>query len=349
MIALSAPALLGKEREYLQQALDANQLSAGEFVDRFEAAFAAYVGAPYALACSSGTTALHLALLGAHVNQEDVVRVPTLTYVATANAARYCGAEVRWLDVDPDTWGAIPRGWGAHLTVHLYGVPAALPPEDETRFVVEDAAEALGATIDGRHVGTFGSVGIFSFYGNKILTCGEGGMVVTADARIAARMRFLRGQAQDPTRRYWHTAVGYNYRMTNLQAAIGLGQLECVEEHLDRRRQLWNRYAEQLDGILTWQQLLPGTTRSPWLFVGLVETPEGRDRLMAALEAAGIESRPTFPCLHTMPMYATGERLPVAEAISARGVCLPLHATLSPRAVDTVCALVRQVVREEAR
>lgn len=344
-IPLSAPALLGRERAYLQQALDQNQLSGGAFVTRFEAAFAAYVGAPYAIACSSGTTALHLALLATAVAPGQRVQVPTLTYIASVNAVRYCRARPVFHDAHPATWnyhGAPTAKPFVSLVVHLYGVLAPIP----RGVVIEDAAEALGARVaSGAHAGTQGTAGIFSFYGNKVITCGEGGMIVTADADLAAHARHLRGQGQDPTRRYWHTAVGYNYRLTNLQAALGLAQLEQVEEHLDRRQRLWDRYADRLAGVLTWQTVPLGTTRSPWLFVGLVPHATDYPRVVAALNAAGIESRPAFPCVHTMPMYATGQTCPVAEDISARGICLPLHATLTAADVDQVCQVVQEALR----
>lgn len=346
-IPLSAPAQFGREREYLNQALDQNQLSGGEFVTRFEEAFAAYVGSPYAIATSSGTTALHLALLAVRPLVREIA-VPTLTYVASVNAVQYCGKQPTFTDVDPETWGMVwSQQYGVSIHVHLYGVPSWMPPAG---VVIEDAAEALGARFaDGAHAGTCGALGIFSFYGNKVITCGEGGMVVTADKGLAERVRFLRGQGQDPTRRYWHTAVGYNYRLTNLQAAVGLAQLEQIDEHLRRRQRLWDRYADQLVGVLTWQRLLPGTTRSPWLFVGLAESPAQLAAIITALEAEGIESRPTFLCVHTMPMYATGESFPIAEAVSRLGICLPLHARMLDAEVDDVCRVVRAAAREAQR
>ena len=337
-IKLASPALLGNERAYLEDALNKNQLSSGEYVERFEAAFATKLKVQHAVAVSSGTTALHLALLGLKVGPETLVRVPTLTYVATSNAVRYCNARVVFEDVDRETWGMVVRNKPGEyaIPVHLYGVPAEMRSHDGG--VVEDAAEALGASDQGgRAAGTIGELGIFSFYGNKIITTGEGGMVVTNDDKLAARVRFLRGQAMDPLRRYWHTEVGFNYRMTNLQAAIGLGQLECLDEHLRLRRAIIDMYRARLCDVLELQRPTFGTISAPWLFVGLLPHGIDRELVMHKLAAEGVESRPTFPCVHQMPMYNTGESFPVAEDISRRGICLPTFATMSNPQVGEVC------------
>lgn len=342
-IPLASPALLGNERAYVEDALLKNQLSGGEYVSRFETAFAAKLKTQHAIAVSSGTTALHLALLALGVNAKSRVRVPTLTYVATANAVRYCNAEVVFEDVDPETWGMVVNGKQAEfaIPVHLYGVPTTMRSHEGG--VVEDAAEALGAIDRGtRASGTIGELGIFSFYGNKILTTGEGGMVVTNDDALAARVRFLRGQAMDPERRYWHTEVGYNYRMTNLQAAIGLGQLEHLDEHLSLRRAVIDMYHDRLQGVLELQRPTFGTVSAPWLFVGLLPHGIDRDLVMQKLTAEGIETRPTFPCVHQMPMFAAEGSFPVAEDISRRGICLPTFATMTEAQVEEVSAALRK-------
>ncbi len=349
-IALSAPALLGREREYLADALDQNQLSGGEYVTRFEEAFAAYLGVPHAIATSSGTTALHLALAAMQSARPEItqIAISPFNYIAPVNAIRYVWAQPVFGDVDPRTWGwdLIGNRWGdALVQVHLYGVPAQMPP---TLPVIEDAAEALGARLaHGRYAGTAGLMGVFSFYGNKILTTGEGGMIVTHSAPLAAHLRLLRGQGQDPTRRYWHPIVGYNYRLTNLQAALGLGQLEQLDEHLARRSRLWTRYAENLAGVVEWQETAPGTTRSPWLFVCALPKAMAYTRVVGMLNAAGIESRSGFLCVHQMPPYLSGDgrAYPIAEDLSRRTICLPLHANLGLAEVDRVCAVVREALR----
>jgi perosamine synthetase len=341
-IPLSAPLLMGREREYINQALDQNQLSGGEFVTRFEEAFAQYVGAKHAIATSNGTTAVHLALRGAGIQKNDEVTVPTLTYIAAPNAITYCGATPVFLDSDLQTWQAPATGdlWQAHLTVHTYGVAAPVPTD---RTAVEDCAEALGTRVDGRHVGTFGVTGAFSFYGNKVITCGEGGMVVTNYPDVAEKVRLLRSQGQDPTRRYHHPVIGFNYRMTNLQAAIGLGQLETIEEHLERRRKVQRLYQSQLEGYMRWPE---GEDISPWLMVGAFVDQGTCTRVEQACEAASIETRPVFlPCHRQTPYRDWKCVAPVADLLYQTGLVLPLHAGLSLDNVIEICAVVREATR----
>ena len=259
-IPVAAPALVGREREYVLDCMDSTWISSsGRYLERFEAEFAEFCGVRHALACCNGTVAVHLALLAHGVGPGDEVIVPTLTYVASANPIVYCGGRPVFVDAEPRTWnmdpdlieGAItPRTRGI-VVVHLYGHPTDMDPILELAdrhglWVVEDAAEAHGATYKGRIAGSMGSISTFSFYGNKIITTGEGGMVVTDDDRLAARIRQFKGQGQDPTQRYWFPIVGFNYRMTNVAAAIGLAQLERVDWHLGRRREIAGWYREEL-------------------------------------------------------------------------------------------------------
>ena len=277
---MAKPALTGREADLIRHCLEVNQITMGPMVREFEETFAAQLGVRHAIAVSSGTAALHLALLAAGVKPGDRVLVPTLTYVATVAAVRYCDAVPVFVDADPQTWGMEDVGFGkapirAVLPVHLYGVrcdpsgplgkvhPMQLP-------VVEDAAESLGV-VAGKVPTHAAWLATYSFYGNKILTTGEGGMVVTDDDALAEEVRLLRGQGQDPDRRYWHIRLGYNYRMTDLAAAIGVGQLERLDEMLVARYRLHNRYLNNLaDTEVTWQTCRPGTTASPWVFACLL-------------------------------------------------------------------------------
>jgi perosamine synthetase len=374
-IPMAKPDLSGAEYEVVE-CLRRGWVSMGPLVREFEERFATYLGVKHAIATSSGTAALHLALLAAGVKPGDRVLVPTLTYVATVAAVRYCGAIPVFGDADPKTWGLVrPEGLSSGVTeyavpVHLYGVPDVRPL---ARFVIEDAAEALGASVPApdrteKPVGTLAMMGVFSFYANKILTTGEGGCVVTDDAGLAEEVRLLRGQGQDPTRRYWHTRVGYNYRMTDLQAAIGISQLARLDEMLTVRRRLQARYDEQLFGAVEKQTPREWTTMAPWVLACLLPKeamvtnaeastcPAFRDYVMAQLAEWGIETRPTFPCVHTMPPYReyvpergrldptralsatfAPQAFPIAEDISARGILLPLHTGMSRDDVDEVC------------
>lgn len=365
-IPVGAPALVGREREYVLDCLDSTWISAsGPYIGRFEDGFARFCGTRHAVACVNGTAAVHLALLALGLGAGDEVIVPALTFVASANPVRYCGARPVFVDSEPRTWNADPSLIEAAITprtrgivaVHLYGHPADMDAicaiaARHGLWVLEDAAEAHGAVCRGRTVGSIGTVAAFSFYGNKILTAGEGGMVVTDDGELAARARQLRGQGQDPQRRYWFPVLGYNYRMTNVAAAIGLAQLECAEWHLARRREIASWYREDLEGV-------PGLELSPqepwarsayWIFCVVLDQQRfgPRDAVMKALEADGIETRPFFPPLHTLPIYAADHdqrSLPVAEDLARRGVNLPSSAQIAREDVAYVAQRLRALAR----
>ena len=363
-IPVAAPVLRGREREYVLDCLDSTWISsAGRYVDEFERAFAEFCGVRHAIACCNGTVAVHLALMAAGVGPGDEVIVPTLTYVASANPVVYCGATPVFVDAEPGTWNLDPDSVAAAVTsrtkaivvVHLYGHPADMDPilaVARTRgiTVIEDAAEAHGAEYRGRRVGGLGDLGTFSFYGNKIITTGEGGMVTCDSDEVAALVRQLRGQGQDPQRRYWFPIVGFNYRMTNVAAAIGLGQLETIDWHLERRRENAAWYREELGDV-------PGLELSPeasWarsaFWISCAVLPGGgateRDRLMEQLGDRGIETRPFFYPMHTLPPYgeaARGREFPVATSLAERGINLPSGAGLER---DDV-AYIGEVIREE--
>jgi len=363
MIPLTQPALTGAEKSYVLDALQQNQLSAGAYVRRFETAFADWCGARWAVACSSGTTALHLALLAADVGPGTEVIVPALTYIATANAVRYCGAEPVLCEVDASgcldpehASRLIGQRTRAIIAVHLYGLLADMAALRELAWrhglaLVEDAAEAHGAQLllDGRWqmAGSLADLAAFSFYGNKILTTGEGGMVTTSQPDLAARLRQLRGQGVDPARRYWHPVLGYNYRLSELPAAVGLAQVEQANAHVAARRQVWAWYQARLTRV-PWLRWLPARAQSLpayWLPVVLVadDAPCERDALAARLAAAGIETRPVFPALHWQPIYrqaAAGQRFLQAEWLSCQGLCLPSYVGLGSAGVEQVCQAI---------
>jgi perosamine synthetase len=357
---------VGREREYVLDCLDSTWISStGRYLERFEAEFADFCGVRHALACCNGTMAVHLALLAHGVGPGDEVIVPTFTYVASANPIVYCGGRPVLVDAEPRTWNMDPDLIEAAITprtrgiivVHLYGHPTDMDPildlaDRRGLWVVEDAAEAHGATYKERIVGSMGSISTFSFYGNKIITTGEGGMVVTDDDRLAASIRQFKGQGQDPTRRYWFPIVGFNYRMTNVAAAIGLAQLESIDWHLARRREIAGWYREELsteEGIELSPEA-PWARSAFWIVCALLDEQRfgSRDRVMAALDDAGIETRPFFYPLHTLPMYRQRSRrraFPVAEDLACRGINLPSSAMLTRQEVDYVCQSLRHLVR----
>ena len=355
-IPVAAPALVGNEKEYVLDCLESTWISSsGKYIERFEAAFAEFCGVKHALSCCNGTMALHLALLALGVGPGDEVIVPTLTYVASANAVAYCGARPVLVDSEPETWNmnpelilsrVTPRTKGI-MVVHLYGHPTDMDPvmalaRERGLFVLEDAAEAHGAEYKGRRAGSIGDIATFSFYGNKIVTTGEGGMVVTDDDELARKVRQLKGQGQDPERRYWFPVTGYNYRMTNIEAAIGLAQMEKIDWHMGRRRQTAACYRKHLggDACFTPSPAAPWARNAYWINCVVLgrDFPLGRDDVMERLARAGIETRPFFYPMHSLPMYReAGSGFPVAERLAARGINLPSSAALTEEDVAYVC------------
>jgi perosamine synthetase len=364
MIPVYQPFIGDREREYVNEALDSTWISSkGKFLDRFEQEFAQFAGVSHGVGTANGTVSLHLAFAALGIGPGDEVIVPTFTYVASVNAITYTGARPVFVDSDPVTWNIDPMHMEAAVTprtraievVHLYGHPADMDPILEVAgrhglAVVEDAAEAHGARYRGRPVGSLGSVASFSFFGNKIITTGEGGMLVTDDAELDARARHFRGQGVSPTRTYWHDVVGFNYRMTNIAAAIGCAQLERVEHTLAVKREIAGWYRDRLGGApgINLQVDADWATPVHWMNSVLVE-PAIRDRLIAFLATKGIETRPFFYSAHTLPMYATGETFPVAERLSASGINVPSWPGLTEDQVDEVSAALVAGVAALAR
>lgn len=357
-IPVAAPMLVGNEKAYVMDCLDSTWISSsGKYIERFESGFADFCGAKHAVSCCNGTVALHLALMALGVRPGDEVIIPTLTFIATANAVTYCGASPVFVDSEPETWNMDPALIEAKITprtkgiivVHLYGHPVDMDPilslaRRQGLFVIEDAAEAHGAEYKGRRVGSMGDIATFSFYGNKILSTGEGGLVVTNDDTLARKMRQLKGQGWDPKRRYWFPIIGYNYRMTNIAAAIGVAQLEKAEWHIKRRREVAKWYYERLSGIpaLTLPVEKEWARNVYWMFsVALDESISlESDEVMVALAGQGIETRPVFHPMHTLPPYrrsAKGQRFPVADLLGARGISLPTWAGLKQEDIEFVC------------
>ncbi len=327
--------------------------SIGEEIREFEARFAALCERRFGVACSNGTAALHLALAALGIGVGDEVIVPALTFVATANAVRYTGATPVFADADPRTWNLDPasverrmtRKTRAIIAVHLYGQPADLAPlaaiaRRSGAYLVEDAAEAHGARYRGKPVGAFGALACFSFYGNKMITTGEGGMVVTSNRRLDARLRLLRDHAMSPRRRYYHAEIGFNYRMTTLQAAIGLAQLDRFPRILERKRRLARWYRRGLAGLpLDLPPAAPDSENVHWMF-SVVLRPEvrlDREALGHRLLERGIDWRPFFVPIPDLPPYRDGRRYPVAARLGARGMNLPSGPRLTERQVRDIC------------
>ena len=347
-ISVAFPVIGETEKRYVADCMDTSWISSiGKYLSRFEEAFAQFCGVKHAVATNNGTTAIHLALVALGIGPGDEVIVPTLTFVATANAVRYCGATPVLVDCDEETLNIDVRAIESKITartraiipVHLYGHPADMDPILEVAkkydlHVIEDAAEAHGARYRARRVGSIGKCATFSFYGNKIVTTGEGGMVTTNDDELAAKLRLYRGQGMDPNRRYWHPVIGYNYRMTNIAAAIGCAQLERVDEALERRKRLASWYSSELSPIrgLVLPVQKDYAEHAYWMYTVLLPEcgAETRDVIHEILESRGVETRPVFYPMHLMPPYEEDPtRYPKATERSARGLSLPTHELLS--------------------
>ena len=371
-VYLSPPEVGAEERRMLLEAVDSNWIAPlGPHVDAFEEEFAARVGVGHAVALSSGTAALHLALLLSGVGAGDEVLVPSFTFVATANAVVYLGATPVFIDCDADTWTVDPglvadeldrraaagRSPAAVVTVDLYGqscdydrLLAACDRHDVP--LIEDAAEALGGTYRGRQAGSFGRFGVFSFNGNKIITTSGGGMLVSESAEEAARARYLATQAREPFPHYEHTTVGYNYRLSNLLAALGRAQLAGLDSHIDRRRTINARYREALDDVAGIEFMPIADYGEPnyWLTCVTIDPDRfGSDRetVRLALEKDDIEARPTWKPLHLQPVFAEEVVVggSVSAAIFAQGLCLPTGSALSVADQDRVIGIVRGLAR----
>lgn len=342
------------ERRWVDKCFERNQITYGPNVQLFESKLGEYLKVGHAIATSSGTTALHLVLAALGIGPGDEVLVPDLTFVATANAVKYCGAKVVLVDINPETWcidieearRKITDHTRAILPVHLYGTACNMLEilalaQTHGLTVIEDAAEAFSGNYLGVPLGTLGCAGVFSFYGNKILTTGEGGAVVTNNDALADRLRYLRGQAMSPGRRFFHTEVGFNYRMTDLQAAVGLGQFAHLDGMLSDRCLVFERYRDHL----TFYGDTPcfKDDVAPWLFtIVFKSTGVSRDELMRRLAGAGVETRPAFVPLHRMPMFrGSDEDFPVACSVGDAGISLPTYAGLEIGHVDYVCRAIK--------
>jgi len=366
-IPVAIPDLKGNEEKYVSEAVRSTWISSsGPFVERFEKEFATLCETRSAVSVANGTVALHVALLALGVRPGDEVIVPSLTYIATANAVRYVGAEPVFIDVDPATWCLDPGKIEAAITqrtrgiipVHLYGHPADMDAINHIAavhglWVLEDAAEATLARYKGKAVGGLASMATFSFFGNKIFTSGEGGAVTLNDPQLETRLRLLKGQGVDPTRRYFFPITGYNFRLTNIACALLCAQLERREEIIGRRKEIYAAYENRLAGIpgIGFQPVAPWAEVAQWLFcITVSEEAFGcsRETLMAELADAGVDSRPFFVPLHRLPPFqreslSRGENLPVTDHLSQIGLNLPTYTGLKNEDIRFITDTIRQI------
>jgi perosamine synthetase len=338
LVPLYRPSLKGNEARYLTECLESSWLSGGRFVTEFEQQFAAKLGGGQALATCNGTAALHLAMLSLGIGPGDEVIVPTMTFIASVNAVAYVGAAPVFVDCLPDTWQIDPEGIAERITAktraivvtHLYGQPCAMDrimaiARRHGLAVIEDCAHAFGTRCGNSPAGLFGDVAAFSFNGNKTITTGQGGLVISRNSALIDRCRRLRAQGLVPGKGYWHDRIGYNYLMSNVAAAIGLAQLERLDEILRLKRELAETYFRRLSHIpLEFHREAPGTVHAYWMVSTLARSEPERDALRRHLTAAGIETRSLFPPVHAMPIYSHGfSDKTVADDIAERGLMLP--------------------------
>lgn len=357
MIPVYQPYLTGQEKNYVNQCLDSTWISSkGEFIGRFERGFADYIGAEYVTSVCNGTVAIHLALEAIGIGDGDEVIVPTFTYIASVNTIIQTGATPVFVDSLEESWQIDPEDVKRKITprtkavmvVHLYGLPCNMDAikaicKEHGLLLVEDCAEAFGTRYKSQHVGTFGDVSTFSFFGNKTITTGEGGMVVFRNKSAMEKAYHLKNQGVSQTREYWHDVVAYNYRMTNICAAIGLAQIEQADEILAKKRQIAVWYREGLTGLpLKTHDELPDTLHSFWMCSIAVNDVRARQPLRDCLKQAAIETRPAFYPSHTMPHCATGQSFPVAESLASRGINLPSYPGLKHGDVDLVISTIHR-------
>lgn len=354
-IPVYTPDLSGNEKKYVLDALESGWISSiGAYVDKFEKSLAEETGFRNVIAVCNGTVALHLAIHCLDIGPGDEVIVPTFTYIASVNTIAQTGAKPVFVDVQASDWLMDPEQIERKITsktkaimpVHLYSGLCDDRVNELARqhglSIIEDCAEALGSNRSGRHAGIGADVATFSFFGNKTVTTGEGGAVASNNDALAARMRKVKGQGQSLTRRYWHDELGFNYRMTNIAAAVGVAQMERFSQIVERKQHIASLYRSHLNGFpFDFQKPSGDVTSNEWLVSLLLPDGSDRDLIMAEMAANGVDTRPVFYCAHHMPMYFSEERFPIAENIASRGISLPSYPGLTDDDIERVCDVLK--------
>ncbi len=360
-ISVSSPLLMGNELAYVTDCIKTNWISSqGKYVKNFELKFENYHEGRRSLAVSNGTVALHLALVALNIKQGDEVLVPNLTFAASVNSIIYTGAKPVLVDIEEDSWNidlvkaekAITKNTKAIMPVHLYGNPCEMDlvvqfANKHKLFIIEDCAEALGSYFQGKPVGVFGDVATFSFYGNKTITTGEGGMVVFKDSEIAEKASMLRDHGMDKSKRYWHSEIGYNYRLTNIQAALGVAQFEQLNLFVSSKRRIAKLYNSHIEKLNFFQLPIEkeGSINTYWLYTIMIlpNAPFKRDDLIYFLNSSGVETRPVFFPINIMPPYEkynSSQEFPVSQNLANNGISLPSSSSLTDEEVVFICNLI---------
>lgn len=358
-IPISKPSITEKEISYVTSAVESTWVSSlGEYINQFERDFASFCDTRYAVSVFNGTVAIHLALEALDIGPGDEVIMPNLSFIATANAVMHAGAKPVFADIEEGSLGIDPKDLVRRITpktkaimpVHLYGHPANMEPimaiaKEYNLLVIEDAAEAHGAKAYGQTVGSFGICATFSFYGNKIITTGEGGMITTNDAALNEKLRHLRDHAMDKQKRYWHDMLGYNYRITNLQAALGCAQLDRVDFLLSRRKEILDIYRKNLSGIprISFNKHMPWAEPTCWLVCMEIEgaSEKERDAFIQILKENQIDSRPYFFPMSIMPYINEDADTPITFEKSKIGLNLPTYIDMTNEEIEYICSVIK--------
>lgn len=356
MIPVYQPDLSGKEKEYVMDCMDSTWISSkGKYVERFENSFAEYIGVKYGTAVSNGTVSIHLALLALGIGIGDEVIVPSFTYIASANPIMYLGAKPVFVDSSEDTWQMneleverkITDKTKAVIAPHLYGYPCKMDVlreicDKHNIYLIEDCAEAIGSEYKGKKVGTYGDLACFSFFGNKTITTGEGGMVLSNNKELIDKARHIKDQGMSKTQEYWHDIIGYNFRMTNICAAIGCAQLERIDQFVSRKIEVGELYKEMLKSVpVKFQKDSKDIVNTYWMVAILLENENQRRDFRKYLKEHDIDTRPTFSPIHKMPMYESGKFYPVSENLGMRGINLPSYPLLSNEQIEYICNVIK--------
>jgi perosamine synthetase len=349
------PSLRGNEKKYVDDCLDSTWISSkGKYIKLFENSFSEFTDLKYSVAVSNGTVALHLALLALGIGENDEVIVPTFTYIASVNAIKYVNAKPIFVDSDPQTWQIDPekirekitKKTKAIMAVHIYGHPCDMKQikeiaQENNLYIIEDCAEAIGSYYDNKHTGSFSDIATFSFFGNKTITTGEGGMVCTNNKNLEEMVIRLKGQGLATGKEYFHDIVGYNYRMTNICAAIGYAQLERISQIIKEKDRVISEYKKALKNIKIEIHGETGNVKhSYWMFTILASSEKEKNELRTHLAENGIETRPAFHPVHTMPMYIDGKSYAVAEDLGRRGINLPSYPDLSNNDIHFIASKI---------
>ena len=349
--------IFGNEKKYVNECLDTNWISSkGKFIKLFENKFSDFLNISNSSCVSNGTVALHLCLSALGISKNDEVIVPTFTYIASINSIKYVGATPIFVDSDINSWNIdvekieekITKNTKAIMAVHLYGAACQMDRiqqicKKHNLLLIEDVAEGFGSMFNNRFLGSFGNISSFSFFGNKTITTGEGGMVCSNDKKLIDEVNLLKSQYVYLNKEYWHEKIGYNYRMTNLCAAIGLAQIERAKEIIDKKIKLSEIYKRELSETdLVFQKEPLGSVNTFWMISILTKSKNCRDRIRNKLYENNIETRPFFYPAHQMPEFKSNEKFEVAEDISVRGINLPSYPELTNSTVKRICKIIKE-------